>query len=972
MSGKSENRAENTVMNNRNLNYLTICHLNVRSLRNKLEEFEVLLESLDYPEIICISEINYNESEILTLKLLNYKLTDFFCRSSYKLGGVAIFINNQVNFKIKTCSVNKIEKLFEYALIELLLEGCYITVGCFYRSPSSKTMDAEYFISNMDALLNTIYKSTSPTFICGDFNFNFDDNVQDTYAKKLCSTLGCYGLIKCITEFTRIQGDSKTIIDNIFSNVSIQCLNPKVIHTDLSDHFMQSISYCCKLNDNEVKCSYHLKRFFNNAEHLNYFKYLLSQEKWYFNENDGCEHNFNKFYKTFLKLMDAAFPLEYCKIKRRQKRRAPWINIDIINEGIFLRDLHQSYKFSGDNEVLLRYKIIKKNHRDKIEQAKRTYNEIKYINSSNKSKAAWQIINKKRDNIQLPKQFVDQEGNNVDNMSRAADAFNNFFINSVKTLTDNMSPSNDDKQIFNNRSIFLRPYNANELLDIIKSVSTKNSSGEDEIPCSLLIKVAEFIAEPLASLVNLSFTDGVFPASLKNALVLPIHKKNDKSIISNYRGIALLSAFSKTLEKSYYIRLNEFIIKQNLLSERQFGFRKGLATKDAVLSLYNYILDNFENRSKTACLFFDLTRAFDTVDHNLLLNKLFNYGIRGPALSWIKSYLSGRTQSVVIKDVVKTHKSSPLNVSTGVPQGSILGPLLFLIFINNITQHMTDVVITLFADDSTMAVDSSSINELSFKASRLAKTMQNYCATSGLFLNNSKTDLLVFSTTKLDYSLLVKMDNSCVKLNNTVKFLGVYMDPLLKWGAHIDYVVGKLATHCFVIWQLRRSVTLHILKMYYFSHIQSCLNYCNICWGNCSRSSEVFTLQKKIVRTMLFKPPRYSCKSFFIELGILTVPCLYILNCVLYIREHPDQFKGRISPNGINLRPNYNLNIPGHTLSSVAKGPKLMAIKLFNKLPTQIKMINVVQLFKKEVKSLLLKNAFYSVEEYLSTNLNIQ
>ena len=170
-------------------------------------------------------------------------------------------------------------------------------------------------------------------------------------------------------------------------------------------------------------------------------------------------------------------------------------------------------------------KLKKKNHRDKIEQAKRNYNEVIYINSSNKSKVAWQIINQKSEKNQLPKQFVDQNGNNVDNLSSAADAFNNFFINSVKTMTDNMSPSNDDKQIFNNRSIFLRPYNANELLDIIKSVSTKNSSGEDEIPCSLLIKVAEFIAEPLTFLVNLSFIEGVFPASLKNALVLPIHKK---------------------------------------------------------------------------------------------------------------------------------------------------------------------------------------------------------------------------------------------------------------------------------------------------------------------------------------------------------------------------------------------------------------------------------------------------------------
>lgn len=153
--------------------------------------------------------------------------------------------------------------------------------------------------------------------------------------------------------------------------------------------------------------------------------------------------------------------------------------------------------------------------------------------------------------------------------------------------------------------------------------------------------------------------------------------------------------------------------------------------------------------------------------------------------------------------------------------------------------------ISLFADDSTIAVDSHDLNELSRKASITINSMQNYCSSTGLALNSTKTDLLLFSIRKLDYSLLVKTDNRTIKQNNCVKFLGVHMDSLLNWGTHVDFVKNKLSTHCFVIWQLRSFVNIHILKIYYFAYVQSCLNYCIICWGNCSRFSEVFTLQKK-------------------------------------------------------------------------------------------------------------------------------
>ena len=212
-------------------------------------------------------------------------------------------------------------------------------------------------------------------------------------------------------------------------------------------------------------------------------------------------------------------------------------------------------------------------------------------------------------------EFTHINGDLLTDMQSVAQAFNNFFIDSIRQLTQSMSVTKNLKININNRSMFLSPVTTDEMSAIIKSVSLKNSSGEDGIPYSLLKYIIEYITEPLTYLVNLSFQEGIFPSILKKALVIPIHKKSDKSVLSNYRGIVLLSVFSKVYEKSYYNRLNDFLNKEKILTNNQFGSRSGYSTQGAIISLYNFILSSFENKEKCASVFFDLTRAFETVDH---------------------------------------------------------------------------------------------------------------------------------------------------------------------------------------------------------------------------------------------------------------------------------------------------------------------------------------------------------------------
>ena len=355
------------------------------------------------------------------------------------------------------------------------------------------------------------------------------------------------------------------------------------------------------------------------------------------------------------------------------------------------------------------------------------------------------------------------------------------------------------------------------------------------------------IIDPITHIMNLSLTSGEIPENMKITKTIPIHKSGDKDKLNNYRSISLLPAFSKILEKFMYNRITNFLEKNELFYMHQYGFRKKHSTMHPILQLLNKIYTEKDNNTPKQCMgiFIDISKAFDTLSHKILLSKLNRYGIRGVAYNWLKNYLINRKQFVEIDST----RSSLRNITCGVPQGSILGPLLFLIYINNISLSTTNAHILSYADDTTLLITGENINSLYLKDNDVLKELETWLKSNKLVLNAQKSKYIIFKGPKNTEDRDLYINNITLEqitANNSIKFLGVNLDEKLSWKKHLNYLNSKLAMANFSLNRVKHQLPKTTMLQLYYTLIYPHL-LCNITiWGNANQSdiSKTITLQK--------------------------------------------------------------------------------------------------------------------------------
>jgi hypothetical protein len=449
----------------------------------------------------------------------------------------------------------------------------------------------------------------------------------------------------------------------------------------------------------------------------------------------------------------------------------------------------------------------------------------------------------------------------------------------------------------------------------------------------------------------------MYPNTFKIGRIVPIHKTGDKSKVSNYRPITVLITFNKIFEKLIYARMIEFIETNNLLSENQYGFRKRKNTTTAIMHLLKEVLDTFHDKKVLVALFLDLSKAFDCVEHEHLIVKLERYGFRGIFLDVLSSYLSNRMQYV---DVGGAY-SNQLDVQYGVPQGSVLGPLLFLIYINDINYIMPELNKVLFADDTVLCKAGHNCNDIIQRMNDEIKILCDWLNSNGLALNENKTKFIVFTRQHYESNVNLQINGVSIEQVKKYKYLGMYIDEKLSFDDHFTCLKGKLSHMCGYFYSIRSLVSINVLKSVYYGLVYPHLLMHIIAWGGAppTKIRNLQIAQNKIVRCITPATLNLSTVQSYDYLEFENIQEIYDSQALLffyrwYILGQYVEWNSFLPDlnyaHDYNVRTNQNLRLPLPRLNTDRQSVVYYGITLWNNLPNEIQSLVSYEKYKIAVR----------------------
>ena len=858
---------------------------NLDGNNSNFDKFLCELTSVKYEfSVIGIAETNVNICNKDLYQINGYNSCYLDKKEGKKKGsGVGLYIHNKFSYTElpdASCRTDNIEAMF----VKITNAAEPVIVGVIYRPPSG---DGDLFSSELVELLAMLPNGIRID-ILGDFNVDLLDP-EDSKTIDFENIVVTSGFTPLISTHTHHRENcKKSCIDNILTNEHSNVVISGTLTNDSEHKPIFQVSYLTSSTRTKENTA---QKILYNYSKENIDKFYSSLRKNV--RNFDHVEDFHSFMELYDKEIDDACKLSVPKSSKRTRVVNPWITTGIINSINVKNELYESWTKSkthrlpeGDLEKYMKYKDHRKILKKSIKLAKKMYYSMQFEKHKTDPKMTWKVINELRGKVKSqPRSSFVIDAERITCRRAIANKFNEYFVTLASNLNANIDDLNGlpvlDIPNFQNflvnkeeSSIYLSETNAEEVVEIIKDFDTGKAS---DIPVILVKRSAGIISPILTKLYNKNIENGIFPEKFKTGKVTPVYKKGNAELLENYRPVSTLPIFGKIFEKIIYKRLYSFLTAKGILNSNQFGFRKGRSTVHALHSSVNIIQDALKNGKHALGIFIDLSKAFDTLDHRILLDKLDHYGIRGNAKSLFESYLIGRQQYTAFDKVL----SERLGVLYGVPQGSVLGPLLFLIYINDLKNCYNEMGCNfiLYADDTNIFVQGSSKEDALRNANFILREVYNYMKCNLLHINMGKCYYMHFEPIyhtnygtcarsvpfvgNSDESKTLYINNVKIKEVTELKFLGVIIDNKLSWIPHVKYLVKKLRSAAAALCRIRHWIPKDKYLTVYHALFESHLSYGITVWGGVSKTwmDQVFKIQKHCIRVLFGDLDMYLDKS---------------------------------------------------------------------------------------------------------------